>query len=207
MYYLRSRYYTTQNNRFLNADGYLYEENLYSYCKNCPVSQVDPEGEFTASAFGDMSNDPINTMMADEMALGGGTWGALMRTLQSATKGLNMAMGQHSPFSTVPYTESKVYDPKKTKTGWKAGENIFNLTSKGRDPSWSTIRSRFWKNEYYYHKENYSILNQNLIKNGLAPWDRYGNPYHLHHPYGRDGDNYFVFGPVDPQTHLNIHSK
>lgn len=100
MYYLRSRYYTTQNNRFLNADGYLYEENLYSYCKNCPVSQVDPEGEFTASAFGDMSNDPINTMMADEMALGGGTWGALMRTLQSATKGLNMAMGQRNAFRT-----------------------------------------------------------------------------------------------------------
>ena len=46
-----------------------------------------------------------------------------------------------------------------------------------------------------------------FLKNGLTPLDRYGNPFHLHHPYGREGDNYFIFGPVDPTTHMNIHSK
>ena len=93
MYYLRSRYYTPQHNRFLNSDAHLFDKNLYTYCKNCPVTQADATGEASYSCLGDGSEDPSNTIMADDTALGGGTWGALMSTLQSATDGLNMALG------------------------------------------------------------------------------------------------------------------
>jgi hypothetical protein len=30
---------------------------------------------------------------------------------------------------------------------WKKGDNIFDLTTKGREPVWSTIARRYWKNE------------------------------------------------------------
>jgi hypothetical protein len=31
--------------------------------------------------------------------------------------------------------------------GWNVGDDIYTLTSEGNEPAWSTVRSRFWKNE------------------------------------------------------------
>lgn len=31
--------------------------------------------------------------------------------------------------------------------GWKMGEDYYKLTSKGTEPAWSTVKSRFWKNK------------------------------------------------------------
>ena len=50
-YYLRSRYYDPVIGRFLNADihinanGDLIGYNMYAYCSNNPVMNVDPSGE------------------------------------------------------------------------------------------------------------------------------------------------------------------
>jgi RHS repeat-associated protein len=33
------------------------------------------------------------------------------------------------------------------KVGWGVGDDIHSLTKAGNSPSWSTVRSRFWKNE------------------------------------------------------------
>ena len=52
-YYLRSRYYDPVTGRFLNADshvnanGDLIGYNMYAYCSNNPVMNVDPNGEWT----------------------------------------------------------------------------------------------------------------------------------------------------------------
>jgi len=44
LYYLRSRYYSAERSRFVNADDCFSEKNLYCYCINAPVERCDPSG-------------------------------------------------------------------------------------------------------------------------------------------------------------------
>jgi len=54
-YYLNSRYYDPAVGRFINADSYastglgFLGYNMYAYCINNPVSQIDPDGEIAIS--------------------------------------------------------------------------------------------------------------------------------------------------------------
>ena len=49
-YYLKSRYYDPETGRFINADIYcdtmsnIFGTNMFTYCNNNPVNQIDPEG-------------------------------------------------------------------------------------------------------------------------------------------------------------------
>lgn len=50
LYYLQSRYYDPVTGRFINADVYcdtntdIFGTNMFTYCNNDPINQVDPEG-------------------------------------------------------------------------------------------------------------------------------------------------------------------
>jgi RHS repeat-associated protein len=74
--------------------------------------------------------------------------------------------------------------------GWKVGDPIDNLTKAGNEPSWSTVRARYWKNEAMNNPGDYSVENLSLMKNGRAPLNEQFNvPMELHHINGRNISN------------------
>ena len=77
----------------------------------------------------------------------------------------------------------------KTK-GWKVGDPIDNLTAEGNEPSWDTVRQRYWKNEVYNYADDYSNENLQLMKTGKAPiHEDFGVSKELHHINGRNIPN------------------
>ncbi|MDF7797812.1 hypothetical protein P4A91_25365, partial [Pseudomonas syringae] len=102
-------------------------------------------------------------------------------------------------------------DTPPVKNGWKVGDDVYNKTAKGNDPSWTTVRSRFWKNEAATTEatSKYGAENIERMKKGLAP-QRYNadkggmESMELSHepvPF-RDGGKDFV--PRWPQDHAAV---
>ena len=53
--------------------------------------------------------------------------------------------------------------------GWHTGDPIDKPTYRGTNPSWTTSRHRYWKNEAYYNGSGYSPENLERMKRGRAP--------------------------------------
>ena len=91
-----------------------------------------------------------------------------------------------------------------TSKGWHVGDPISKQTAAGNEPSKSTIRQRYWKNEADLYKDapkgekiksesgTYYLTNINYdrIHRGLSPFDIDGNKVHLHHYRGVNNDLY-----------------
>jgi hypothetical protein len=90
--------------------------------------------------------------------------------------------------------------------GWKVGDSIDNYTKAGNQPSWSTVKSRYWKNEAYYNPNKYTQSNLDLMSKGKAPLVKFTEngklyPMELHHPNGRIDNNFWNFKPLTPWSH------
>ena len=100
-------------------------------------------------------------------------------------------------------TVSKVTKTTKTK-GWQVGDDVSNLTKAGNEPSWTTVRQRYWKNQAHLNSDAYSPENLQRMKKGLAPIVD-NAPMELHHTFGRKGANFYIFEPVTKAQHHFIH--
>ena len=83
------------------------------------------------------------------------------------------------------------------------------MTKAGNEPSWNTVRTRYWKNEAYYNPDGYTMENLALMQKGRAP--HYDNiidvPMELHHINGRNvpnANNIDNLMPVWPWEHAEI---
>ncbi len=65
--------------------------------------------------------------------------------------------------------ETLIHNYNNAQKGWHVGDPIDKLTSAGKEPAWSTVRQRYWKNEAFYNAESYSAENLARMQKGLAP--------------------------------------
>ena len=106
LYYLISRNYNPETDRFINADSIvttgqgILGSNMFTYCQNNPVRREDVSG--TASV--DMFDADGNTATDDDLRFDGGkisngsdAWSAFMRSMQDGLNGLKMASGVRYP--------------------------------------------------------------------------------------------------------------
>gem|GEM_PF-5512860 len=107
-------------------------------------------------------------------ATGGGEAGSLQ--LMTPGEGDSVTITENVG-SDVVTTEVPTSDA----TGWSVGDPIDAQTAAGKEPSWSTVRSRYWKNEANANPYDWSADNLARMKNGLAPKDSEGYPFELHH--------------------------
>ena len=64
------------------------------------------------------------------------------------------------------------------------------MTKAGNEPSWSTVRSRYWKNEAYYHADEYEPEDLAYMEKGHAPhYPLIDVPMELYHIEGRNIPN------------------
>ena len=93
--------------------------------------------------------------------------------------------------------------------GWRLGQPIENRTFWGGVPKWSTVRGRYWKNEAYLNRANYTERDLGRMKRGLAPQRLNRNTrrlesMELHHiPPQREG-GLFDFIKVWPEEHASL---
>ena len=110
--------------------------------------------------------------------------------------------------SSVEVESSIVEETASTKV-WQVGDDVNALTSKGNYPSWSTAKSRYWKNIADSAEEGeYSAENSSRMSSGKAPvHPETGTPMELHHINGRnilDPHNINNLQEVWPWEHTDI---
>ncbi len=109
LYYLRSRYYNPQWNRFINSDALLNISsilglNIYAYCNNIPVSFVDLDGMLS-----DAITTPYfkrNALAFSELSGGGCSGGVLSAGTWNLTHTLTMLF---TPFVAFLFPSSTTF--------------------------------------------------------------------------------------------------
>ena len=208
MYYLQSRYYSPALGRFINADALvstgqgILGNNMFAYCRNNPVRRKDIPGTTDVECF-----DPNGNILTDEeKTFEGGHMGNSGFGGSSNLAPGKQVSGSFRTGNNGQQTNPNQPTPSNTNSnGWKVGQDISKPTSTGNNPSWTTVRQRYWKNEAHYHSEQYSDNDLLRMRRGLAPKGGDGFSIELHHPYGRSGNNFYYFQKVTHLEHMEIH--
>ena len=86
LYYLRSRYYTVQQCRFVNADV-LYNGNLMTYAANNPIYYGDKSGYEICTMFSDCGFGNPFASLTGGVSVGGGSCGGFAGSMQAYSHG------------------------------------------------------------------------------------------------------------------------
>jgi RHS repeat-associated protein len=201
LYYNHNRYYNPELGRYMEPDpiGLKGGLNPYAYAGNDPVNKTDPSGLCVGPLF-----VPCAIHAGRMVYLNAPRIAAAIEGLSPA------AAGSVGAAAGVAGVAAKVEGQTVSK-GWKVGDDVYKATAKGNEPAWSTVRSRFWKNESSAENsaEKYGAENSDRISKGLAP-QRYNadkggiEKMELsHEPIpARDGGKDFV--PKWPKEHAAV---
>ena len=90
---------------------------------------------------------------------------------------------------------------------WSPGDSVNAVTRNG-NPAWSTVRSRFWKNEALNNPSEWTESNISRMQGGRAPIGRDGYSMQLHHVKPRAAGGSDDFGNLQAMTqtaHYQLH--
>ena len=226
-YYLQSRYYDPEICRFINADSYASTGqsylgyNTFAYCGNDPVNRTDADGEFWDTVFDIVS---LGFSIADVIQNPSDPWawaglvgdvidlipfvtgvGELTKAAGAVADAANVI---DDVYDTAKAVDNVVDAGQSAKKGWKVGDDISNLTSAGKTPSWDTVRSRYWKNQAANPSGSslYKRTEDNIIRmeKGRAPLDINNKPINLHHVQGK-ANNMYDFIEMTQSAHQAFH--
>ena len=202
--------------------------NLFAYCENNPIIRVDSNGAFWETFFdivslafsiAEVSTTPTSFwawmgLAGDIIDLlpfvsGVGEATDLVRVSTKADDVVDAIDNVYDTARAVDRIDDSIDAGKSIsqvvrKSGWSVGDDIGNLTKAGNEPSWTTVRQRYWKNQANLNDGTYSTQNLQRMKKGLAPIIN-NAPMELHHPFGRKGANFYIFEPVTKGKHHFIH--
>ena len=196
---------------------------MYAYCNNNPVIHRDSAGNVVDVVFDavslafsvvDVATNPYDPVawfgllgdVVDVVVPFVSGVGETVKTIGYLNKAADIVDDAHD---AVKAANNAVDAAATAQKGWKVGDNITNLTSAGRIPSWSTVRSRYWKNQAHY-KTNSILYDSSITKNmermakGRAPIGYDGNPVNLHHVQGK-GKDLFDFVQMSQTAHQAFH--
>ena len=181
--------------------------NLYVYCGNNPVLHQDGSGDAWETIW-DVISLASSVLEVAANPYDPWAWVSLVGDAADVIIPFIGGIGETTRALKVASRTVEAFDTASdAKKGWKVGEDITNLTKSGNKPSWTTLKSRYWKNKAYYFEGDYSAENIKRMKSGLAPqYDEGAGLYsmELHHMLGREGNNYYLFFEVTPEEHAII---
>ena len=150
----------------------LSDKNLYAYCDNNPIMRTDKGGTAWETVFDIISLGlSIGNAMEnyDDPMAWVGLAGDVIDLIPFVT-GVGETARVVNTGRKIADAADDAYDTSKAlKKGWNVGDDITSLTKSGNKPSWSTVKSRYWKNEAFFNASEYSMDNLSRMRKGLAP--------------------------------------
>ena len=215
-YYLNARYYDSEVGRFISADEYVSTgqgvlgNNMFLYCGNNPIVRRDATGNAWETVFDGVS---LATSGAEVVAdpRNAWNWAGLVGDALDLIPVLTGVGETVRGIKTAKKVDNIVDISNNLKKGWKVGDDINNLTKAGNVPSWSTVRSRYWKNEAYFNSKDYLYENVLRMQKGKAPLVQYINGksysmelYHITPRYMGGSNDYNNLLKVSPWDHAKL---